>query len=331
MNIYQNTTIDTPAITNAITPYVYKLTHKTTNQFYFGVRYANKVEPINDIMKKYFSSSDIIEKIIKEQGKDIFDVEIVFTNIDENICFNMEQKLIEEHWKNELSLNRNFQKAGGGFFKNVNPISDKTRIKISEAGRNRPSPSQETRDKISAIHKGKIVSEETRKKQSDAKKNISDETRAKMSLGRQGRIVTAETREKLSIASKNMTDETKQKISNTLKGRIVSDKTRAKMVESRKGRVIKDETREKLRAANLGKKYDIPRVFTEEHKANIGKSSKGRKHTEETKEKMSIAQSIKFACLYCNYTGNKSIINRDHNNNCKYKLQISSPSETTDK
>lgn len=42
---------------NKILPYVYKLTHKETGQFYIGFRKANKVNSNQDLGLKYFSSS----------------------------------------------------------------------------------------------------------------------------------------------------------------------------------------------------------------------------------------------------------------------------------
>ena len=48
---------------NNILPYVYKLTHKETGQFYIGYRKANKVQSYCDIGIVYFSSSKEIEKL----------------------------------------------------------------------------------------------------------------------------------------------------------------------------------------------------------------------------------------------------------------------------
>ena len=45
-------------------PYVYKITHKETNQFYIGFRCANKVQANLDLGFKYFTSS----KAVKELG-----------------------------------------------------------------------------------------------------------------------------------------------------------------------------------------------------------------------------------------------------------------------
>jgi hypothetical protein len=52
---------------------------------------------------------------------------------------------------------------------------------------------------------GAVRSDETRKKMSEAKKNMSDETRKKMSEAKKGRIVSNETRKKLSEANAGKT------------------------------------------------------------------------------------------------------------------------------
>ena len=57
--------------------------------------------------------------------------------------------------------------------------------------------SQETKRKLSFSHKGKILSEETRLKMSQAKKKMSDITKEKMSIAKRKRNMSNETRLKL--------------------------------------------------------------------------------------------------------------------------------------
>ena len=64
--------------------------------------------------------------------------------------------------------------------------------------------SDETRKKLSEANKGKKLSDETRKKMSDVKKDISDETRKKMSDAKKGKQLSDETKKKLSEARKGM-------------------------------------------------------------------------------------------------------------------------------
>lgn len=80
--------------------------------------------------------------------------------------------------------------------------------------------------------------------------------------GRSGSSVSEETRKKLSEAQKgeknnmygkNHTEETKKKISETLKGRKFSEETKKKMSEKKKGIKRSEETKKKLSEANKGK------------------------------------------------------------------------------
>jgi group I intron endonuclease len=80
-----------------------------------------------------------------------------------------------------------------------------TRLKMSEAAKLRPPPSEETRRKISEAGKGRIHTEKARKKMSEAqvRKIITDETRHKMSEARKKRPPPSEeTRRKLSESGK---------------------------------------------------------------------------------------------------------------------------------
>lgn len=99
-------------------------------------------------------------------------------------------------------------------------------------------PDEEQRRKMSEAAKGKILSEETKKKISARKKNISDETRKKMSESHKGKFKS---------------EETKRKISESSKGKIVSSETRKKLSEISKGKVITNEHKRKLSEKLKGK------------------------------------------------------------------------------
>ena len=114
-------------------------------------------------------------------------------------------------------------------------ISEDGKRRISEA-RSKTKASEETRQKLSAVHKGKL---------------LSDETKRKMSEARTGRIVSPETRRKISDAHIGMqgsnkgthhSEETKRKMSEAAKGRRLSDVTRQKLSESHKGQISSEET-----------------------------------------------------------------------------------------
>ena len=56
--------------------YTYYLYHVPTGKKYYGSRAANKCEPEMDLWNEYFSSSDLVESLIKEYGKDSFVAEV---------------------------------------------------------------------------------------------------------------------------------------------------------------------------------------------------------------------------------------------------------------
>ena len=79
--------------------------------------------------------------------------------------------------------------------------------------------SEETRRKLSEAKKGKTRSEETRKKIGEANKNPSEESRRKMSEAKKGKTLSEETKIKMSEANKNRSEEHKRNLSESRKGR----------------------------------------------------------------------------------------------------------------
>ena len=113
--------------------------------------------------------------------------------------------------------------------------------------------------------KGRIVSQETRKKLSEAAKGrpgsnkgckFSEETKRKMSEARQGTTPTEETKQKLSDINKGkkMSEEAKRKISEATKGRVFSEETKRKMSKAQKDHVVTEETKQKMREAWIRRK-----------------------------------------------------------------------------
>ena len=122
-------------------------------------------------------------------------------------------------------------------------------------------------------------------------------------------------------------EETKLKLCKNHKGNLGkkhSVKTLRKMSQIKKGHIVTDETKEKLRNFNLGKNH------SEESKKKMSEALKGSKngfynknHSEESKKKMSEALKgiirKKIPCIYCNLTCAPNMLQRHHNDNCKYK------------
>ena len=55
---------------NNINPYTYYIKRKSDRMQYYGVRYANKVSPEEDLGKKYFSSGKF-KKEFKKSNKNV--------------------------------------------------------------------------------------------------------------------------------------------------------------------------------------------------------------------------------------------------------------------
>jgi hypothetical protein len=129
--------------------------------------------------------------------------------------------------------------------------------------------SDETRKRMSDVHKGenhhmygKTHSEETRRKISEGNKNkiLTKETKKRMSESQKGRTCSEETRIKLSEANKNPSEETRRKISEAQKGeknhnygKTASEESRKKMSDAHKN--PSEETRRKLSVASKGRKW----------------------------------------------------------------------------
>jgi len=118
--------------------------------------------------------------------------------------------------------------------------------------------SEETKSKISAANKGKILSEVTRKRMSEAGKNKSEETKRRIGDAvRRRPPVSEETKRRISLAKKGkkISEETRIKRIET-RGPI-SDETRERMSEASKGRIVSKETRRKHSEAMKGNRYGV--------------------------------------------------------------------------
>lgn len=115
--------------------------------------------------------------------------------------------------------------------------------------------SEETKQKISNSEKGKIVSEETKLKQSLNNGSKTEQHKIKNRLSHLGKKQSNETKLKRSISSKgrisgmlgkNQSNEAKLKISKAHKGKIVSDETKKKMSAAKIGKKMAEETKKKI-------------------------------------------------------------------------------------
>lgn len=121
----------------------------------------------------------------------------------------------------------------------------------------------------------------------------SEITKRKIAESNRRRIVTDETRRKQSAAHSGfkMLDEQKEKIRAAMLGRVISEETREKMSAASKGRVVSEQTRKKLSEAKSGKpiSFKSPKVRGDK----ISKAMKERdKSRPDIRAKM-ISESVK--------------------------------------
>jgi hypothetical protein len=220
--------------------YVYAHRRKDTNRvFYVGKGTGKRAW-------KHAGRNDWWHRIVKKHGRT---VEIVFRFDDENLAFLMERELIDFYGRDNL-------------------------CNMTDGGMGGISPTLETREKISAANKGKLVSEATREK---------------MRIASTGKTHSEETKQKLRAVAlkqkrKAVSDETKRKISASKKVVPASEAMKQKLSQARKGvptgRTMSEENKLKLIEINKS------RVFTEEAKRKISEKAKGRKFTEEALKKV---------------------------------------------
>ena len=130
----------------------------------------------------------------------------------------------ESYWIDKLSPVDNKQKTGRCFY------------------------TQEFKQKMSELNKGKHHSEEAKQKMREAKmgeknyiygKHHSEETKQKISTGNKGKHVSEETRQKMREANigRHVSEETRKKISEGNKGKHVSEETKQKMRKPKRKRI----------------------------------------------------------------------------------------------
>lgn len=114
-----------------ILPYVYKLVHKETGEFYIGYRWKNKVCVDEDFGTIYKTSSKYVKPKFAE-----FESSIIAEFYDSEDAYWFEQSLIEENFADPLILNKKYQKKRDGKFRfgySEGTNSSDARKKISEA------------------------------------------------------------------------------------------------------------------------------------------------------------------------------------------------------
>jgi hypothetical protein len=159
--------------------FVYKWTHLPTGKWYIGCRTAKGCHPDDG----YITSSKLVNPLIQANPEE-WQREILHIGTPEEIL-NLEVVLLKESDAKNNSMSYNQHNGDGKFTRTGVAVPLETRLKQSESikkihpGKGKPSP-----------NKGKIASEETRKKQSLAK------------IGKKRPPFSQETKEKIGAAKK---------------------------------------------------------------------------------------------------------------------------------
>ena len=173
--------------------------------------------------------------------KDKSKILILKQNLTEEESFRHEVYMIAVFGRKDLGTGILHNRTNGGDGVSGAVVSDETRRKMSEALKGKPR-SKEIRRKISEAHKGKTHSEKSRRKISEAQKGktFSEEHKRKLSESQKG---------------KSRSEETKRKLSEAKKGKTFSEEHKRKLSESQKGKSRSEESKRKLSEANKGRKW----------------------------------------------------------------------------
>lgn len=167
---------------------VYRITNLINGKIYVGKDKCNR--------PRYFGSGKVIRLAIKKYGKENFQRDIL------EVCTSVEHLRERECWwiqhlnARDPNVGYNLTEGGDGgdtsTFRLYKKASEATLQKMREArqGFSWGKHSQETKDFISRLHKGRVFSDAHKEHLSEARKcrEISDETRKKMSESSKGRV-----------------------------------------------------------------------------------------------------------------------------------------------
>jgi hypothetical protein len=195
--------------------YFYKTTNLINGMFYYG----------SGSRPNYLGSGIRLTMAIKKYGKENFHIEKLRFFKTRKDAYYYEDRFLKLYKVNSLVESYNLINSG-------------------DNGTYGFKHSQETKDKLSAAHKGKTISQEQKDK---------------LSAVRKGKPLSQETKDKLSAAKKGkprkpQSQEHKDKLSAAQIGKTHSQETKDKLSAAKKGKPKSQEHKDKLSAAKKGKK-----------------------------------------------------------------------------
>lgn len=208
---------------------IYKITNKINGKAYIG-------QTVGELRKRWAvhcasNYCRALHNAIKKYGKDAFKLEVIKECSSHEEMNELEKNFIVEH-KTRTPAGYNLKEGGSN-----------------------GSPSEETKAKMSAAHKGKKHTDEARAKISAAKLGykFSQEARAKMSASQMGNK---------SAKGNKISPEHKARLLACNLGRKLSEEHKAKLLASNLGKKISDETKAKMSASKADKARAIICVET---------------------------------------------------------------------
>lgn len=149
---------------------------------------------------------------------------------------NFQFDIIEECSENELDVREVF------YIENFNTINRLFGYNLDSGGNKNKHRSRETREKMSKIMSGRVVS---------------DETKLRLSKALSGRKMHENTRKALQIAKENLSPESRKIMSEKARNRTMSNSTRKKLSIIKSGKPISETHKEKISNSMRGKKRKI--------------------------------------------------------------------------
>lgn len=150
------------------------------------------------------------------------------------------------------------------FIDSYNPFFNICRIAGNTVGVKRGPLSEERKLQISQFHKGRIVSDKTRKRQSVALKGVNTWCKGIKRSKEYCEHLSEIKKGNTNMLGKRHSAETKKRMSEAAKGREFSEETRQKMSERKKGGTLSPEHKEKIRQSLLGRKrgpYNYKKLY----------------------------------------------------------------------
>ena len=241
--------------------YIYRITNKVNNKTYIG---QHKYKKLDD---SYMGSGKLIKRAQKKYGIENFEKEILYSRIQYKTTADDVERfaIAKERALGKAEYNIADGGQGGNLGEEVNKkkseklkvrhLSEEAKRKMSEAALNM---TEEHKRKISEAKKGKHASEETRKKMSESQKGRPSPMKGKHRSEEFRKKISESLKGKPSrTKGKHFSEESKKRMSEAHKGHVFSEESKRKISESKKGKHLSEETKSKKSEAMKGKHWKL--------------------------------------------------------------------------